>query len=218
MKTSKKGVKSEEYYTPAPKLKRLITILLQVQEKRVNLEAKKNAGEEAQSKDKGTLSKLENMANSKKVTVLNRYVFQSMANLTFLLEQMQKEPYIRKRFEDDIKVLFFKESSKRPGDPILFRFLRACVMKYERGKAHSTAETPDFRYILAEYMQRSVMMLMQEIGPHQSDLDALVLNKINEEVGNAFAWVKVFAQQPRRELDADMENRPEIYEQRPASF
>lgn len=218
MNSGLKGKKSEEYYTPNPVLKGLIRDLLQVHAKQQELKKKKHAGEGIDLEEKDALAVLENKTNRKKNNALNKHVFQSMANLTFLLEEMQKKPYIRERFEDDIKVLFFTESNKIPKDPIFLRFLIACVLKYERGKARSTDKTPDFRYILGEYMQRAVMILMQEAGPHKSDLDAFLVKKLDEEVLNAFSWVKVFAQQPRRDLDSYMKKRPALYKQRPALF
>lgn len=179
---SQKTKNGAGYYTPHPVLKGLIRDLLQVHAKQQELERKKYAGQEINDKEKDTLSKLVSRTNRKKTNALNKHVFQSMANLIFLFEEMQKKPYIRERFEDDIKVLFFTESNKKSGEPIFLRFLIACVLRYRRGKVRYIDETPDFRYILGEHMQRAVMILMQEVGPHKSDLDALVVEeKLNKE-------------------------------------
>ena len=61
------------------------------------------------NKETGNKLKREDL-NKRKVDVF-KIVFQSMANLTVLLENMVKHPYINSMFEEEVKALFFAKAS-----------------------------------------------------------------------------------------------------------
>ena len=106
----KKRVNAEDYYAPVDTLVDLIGNLLLTHQEDKKLDDRKLRREDIK-KAKKALTKDHELLNRQKVDVLNRHVFQAMANLTYLLEIMQREPYIRERFDDDIKKLFLTKSS-----------------------------------------------------------------------------------------------------------
>ena len=59
-------------------------------------------------KDKRKIRNLDRM----KVYILNKHIFQAMANLTFFFESIAESPELQEVFEDDIKELLFWRKKK----------------------------------------------------------------------------------------------------------
>lgn len=205
MNSSQESKKSRDYYTPVPYLKAVIKDLLQVQKKRQRVERKKYAGKDITSEE-DALAKMENRTNRKKNNVLNRHVFQSMANLTFLLEQMQKEPYIRERFEDDIKALFFAESTVIENkEPIFLRFLKSCVCESPDG-----ALPEDFRLILCHYLQWAASDMITHTSKFINRYRPHALESVLfEDIKRSLAWISFLS--PDRIPEFDKETRPALF-------
>ncbi|MGE5662092.1 MAG: hypothetical protein ACM3X1_07585 [Ignavibacteriales bacterium] len=141
-----------------------------------------------------------------------------MANLTVLLENMQKNSYIREIFEDDIIGLFLGESVKIDNKaPTFQRFLIASVCKKQIGEPDSAAEEPpntskpkpSFRFILSMLMQRIVYQMIQEEGPHKYGLDDFLKEVLYSDIKRPLAWTQVFAQHANR--DFDEKKRPALF-------
>lgn len=152
----------------------------------------------------------------RKVYVLNKHIFPALANLTVLLENMQRNSYIREIFEDDIIGLFLGESVKIDNKaPIFQRFLIASVCKKQIGEPDSAAEEPpntskpSFRFILSMLMQRIVYQMIQEEGPHKYGLDNFLKDVLYNDIKRPLAWTQVFAQHANR--DFDEKKRPALF-------
>jgi hypothetical protein len=217
----KKYPVAKESYDEPKTLLNLIDRFLRYQEWRDGLNMSIIAGEMTEGhavKHRIELQHEKDNIDKAKVDVLNIHIFPAMANLTVLLEKMREHPYIREVFEDDIKVLFLTESCKEPGNPIFFRFLRACLHKHTPDETRPADEKPDFRYVLCMFMQIAVYKMVEEGGPHEFDLAAFLKDILFDDMKRSLGWTKVFAQQPLRELNSDRKNRPELFERRPAQF
>ena len=165
MLTRTRSAKSTECYIPSTPLANLMRDMLQLSNR---LDRKKRAGGVTNKE----LARERKNHNRRKVYVLNNHIFPAMANLTVLLEHMQKNSYIREIFEDDIKGLFLGESSEIENKaPIFQRFLVASVCKKQIGEPNSAAKgspnpsKPSFRFILCMLMQWVVYQMIVEEGP-----------------------------------------------------
>jgi hypothetical protein len=219
MLTRIRSAKSAECYMPSTALANLMRNMLQLSNK-LNKE-KRAGGGKGSAKIKANITSKELVRerknhNRRKVYVLNNHIFPAMANLTVLLEHMQKNSYIREIFEDDIKGLFLGESTKIENKaPIFQRFLVASVCKKQVGEPNSAAEEspntskPSFRFILCMLMQWVVYQMIQEEGPHKYGLDNFLKDVLYDDMKRPLAWTQVFAQ--RASKDFDEKRRPALF-------
>jgi hypothetical protein len=209
MLTRTRSIKSTKCYMPSTAITNLMRDMLQLSNK---LGKKKRAGGVTNKE----LARERKNHNRRKVYVLNKHIFPAMANLTVLLENTQKESYIRDIFEDDIMALFLGESVK--GDnkaPIFQRFLVASVCKKQIGEPNSAAEeSPNtsklsFRFILSMLMQWVVYQMIREEGPHKYGLDNFLNDVLYDDLKRPLAWTQVFAQHANKHFDE--KRRPALF-------
>lgn len=186
----KNRVNAKDYYAPSTTLVRFIGNLLRLETAERELDEREDAGEDF---DKA-LKKVKHdrlLLNRRKVDVLNIHVFQSMANLTYLLEMMRQEPIIRDRFDEDIRDLFLTSSSLNDSSfmknkCIFERFIGAScrIMVDEKGEL-----VPDFRMVLLDIMQRLISKIMVVVGERHFDDPSLWKDAMKPDLQRAVAWV-----------------------------
>jgi hypothetical protein len=156
--------------------------------------------------EKKTLDKLENRVTRRKVDVINKHIFRSMANLTVLIEKMQQDLYIRERFEDDLKALFLGESAEIENkEPIFLRFLKACVCESPQGVL-----SLDFRLILCHYMQWAVYDMITHTKKFKNKDSSFPLeNVLFDDIKRSLAWTNFLSADRIPEFDKD--TRPPLF-------
>jgi hypothetical protein len=156
--------------------------------------------------EKRDLDRSENRLNKRKVDVINKHIFRSMANLTFLVEKMQANPYIRERFEDDLKALLSAESTVVENkEHIFLRFLKACACESPQG-----ALTEDFRLILCHYLQWAVYDMITHTSKFKNRDSPIPLESILfADIKRSLAWINFLS--PDRIPKFDKETRPALF-------
>jgi hypothetical protein len=221
-----KDIFTKECYRPSKSLTSLITELLRLGHEEFQRQQKESAGvisnEEITKERKEAKERRENL-NKQKVVVLNRHIFPAMANLTTLLEQMLVHPYIHEIFDKDLQALFFAQSKTSTDKEYIFRrFIRASMMhqirkqeKDEDGIERSvTTLLPEYRFIVCEIMQIALWeMVMGGVGTNKfkSHREGFLKDILVDDVGRAAAWMKMFADEPHRNLKLDTDKRPALF-------
>ena len=95
---------SKEGYTFSSTLAEFMNQMLQYYQIAETSQTEKNAGRDDSSNVDEKINKRN--LDRKKRYVLDKFIFQSMANMIFFFEYLKKYPDLREVFEDDIKELF----------------------------------------------------------------------------------------------------------------
>lgn len=163
-------------------------------------------------KDKRKIRNLDRM----KVYILNKHIFQAMANLTFFFESIAESPELQEVIEDDIKELLFwrkkkidkvQSENKKPlaidqTQAVFTRLIDAMLIWNER------KDPNNFRlgliYILHNIIFQKINNLaLTEFG------DTIANNIVQADMGRAWAWTKLYA--GRVEKDDEESNRPVLF-------
>jgi hypothetical protein len=157
---------------------------------------KYEVGEKLSKKEEEYGTKL----NRRKVDVLNRIIFPSMANVTFFLECLSTYPILKDIFEKDILELLglYQKSMKHGKSNIgmicpmysneTFVFARFISSALNNGNF----ERFDSRFYLLEYMQREVTKIISEMA--EDEFGEQFSSKITiQDMERAYAWVKLYA-------------------------
>jgi hypothetical protein len=153
----------------------------------------------------------------RKMDVLNKHIFPSMANLILLVEYMAKNRYVNEMFED-LKALFLSTSSKvekdkhKNTDWIFQRFIFNATMTTILGKNEDGVEDniplQDYRLILCDIMQQAVYRGMLAIGPHRFHHPQSAEKILMTDMERAFVWTQEISNEPRRHLHLQNDTRP----------
>jgi hypothetical protein len=172
----------------------------------------------------------------RKVDILNRYIFPSMANLTIFLEYIAQSyrkgggGYINRIFEEDLEALFLVKSivdKKREGYSIFRRLIDAIctfdvnisyidpkkIKKFEDVEIKDIKTKPigNFRLILYDIMQESINNHMTAIAPYIFN-DGLFINEtLGPDIARARAWTRMIAREAYMDLKFDKERRPALF-------
>jgi len=160
----------------------------------------------------------------RKVDVLNKHIFPSMANLTIFLEYMAESyrkgggGYINKIFEEDLEALFFAKSTvdkSKQGTSIFRRFINA-ICTFDINTSHietkdtKTRPIGNFRLILCDIMQESINERL--VGTGQFIFDGLFINEtLGPDMGRARAWTRMLAREAYMDLKFDKERRRALF-------
>jgi len=134
--------------------------------------------------------------DKKKVNILNKYIFQSLANLTYFFEFLNKYPELISDFENDIEELFGYKgphmySSK--GDQfkycVFLRFIEAIL---NTDKANDITR---FRVFVINTLQHSLLSKINNIYLEKSmkeedEEHSLYTNVISNDISRCKAWIK----------------------------
>lgn len=182
MKRPLKVRNTSECYVPSS------TLVRYLEEKLRSVEIvldKTTRGEELSKEDRSDRLLLDR----RKVDILNKVIFPSMANVTYFLEFINEHPILRESFENDLKELLGVEQG--PGDRspiaretfIFGRFVNAAIA---RG---SGTNSSDFRTLLLDAMQYSISQEVTDLCTAIHG-DEMINSVIVPDMSRALAWVR----------------------------
>jgi hypothetical protein len=144
-----------------------------------------------------------------KVYVLNRHVFESMANVTYFLESAARlefelgEKEADPVFEDEIRELLFgvKDNRFDRYQPVLYRFLHAALSwSFEK-------DPTNFRLELIHTLQQIVYSNLSKIAIKELS-DDMVNNVISPDIGRVYVWTKLYASRVEKRDKNELVHRP----------
>jgi hypothetical protein len=147
-----------------------------------------------------------------KVHVLNKHVFESMANLTYFLETAARlefelgEKEVDPIFEDEIRELLFgvKDNKFDKYPHVLYRFLGAAL-------AWSFEKDPtNFRLELIHTLQQIVYNQLSNIAIKELS-DDMVNLVISPDVGRVYVWTKLYAGRVQKRDKNEIVHRPVLF-------
>jgi hypothetical protein len=174
----------------------------------------------------------------RKVDVLNRYIFPSMANLTVFLEYIAESyrkgggGYINKIFEEDLEALFFAKSivdKSKKGASIFWRLINAIcffdanisyidpkkIKKIDHVigiKDIKTRPIGNFRLVLCDIMQELINRRLVAAGQFTFNDGLLFINEtLGPDMNRARAWTRMLAGEAYQDLKFDKERRPALF-------
>jgi hypothetical protein len=163
-------------------------------------------------KDKRKIRNLDRM----KVYILNKHIFQAMANLTFFFESIAESPELQEVFEDDIKELLFwrkkkidkvQSENKKPlaidqTQAVFTRLIDAMLIWNER------KDPNNFRLGLIYILQNIIFQKINNLALTEFG-DTIANNIVQADMGRVWAWTKLYA--GRVEKDDEESNRPVLF-------
>ncbi|MGD1838538.1 MAG: hypothetical protein ACPKPY_10845 [Nitrososphaeraceae archaeon] len=167
------------------------------------------------------LEKKNNSLKKRKVWILDKYIFPSMANLVVFFECLEKNPEIRELFEDDIKELlgYVKEpldktkedqSSYFARHNIITRFLESLLYNN-----FFKNDPNNFRLELLSDIQRIIFNQITSLARYESDMSG-VDSIIQNHMGQAWIWTKSYAYRYNKSEQGKVDSQSEPH--RPINF
>lgn len=222
MTQEKEIYKSQHCYFVDDNVKKFVRNALNLERDKNKFKEQKSAAGTSRQKDaieiKSTLEDFRRRKRSldaRKVTILNTYVFPSMAIITYFMEELAHSPLLYDMFEEEVKELFLGIGRKEGEGTIFNRFVRACISrpipqttKGNRSR-NEGEESPDFRIILGEWMQRAVYEIIKELGPRKFDDVHFQENVLLFDMNRALSYTKQVARGAIADFDED--RRPPLF-------
>ena len=214
MSSAEKYSKAEKSYQPSEYLTNLLEKYLLYHKRKTEFTDRilaEGMSEEQANAVKEDLKHVKDNLDKEKVDILNKYIFRAMANLTVLVEKVQEDPYIREIFENDLKALFFAESTEiEANTPVFLRFIRGCV--YHNSQVSSTDMASDFRFILAYFMQHTIHEMIKKEASYKLEKENKYLfDAVLADMMRSLAWTHFFSGEARRGLTFRKERRPVLF-------
>jgi hypothetical protein len=229
----RKGKNSNQSYAPAKATVNFMRDVLQLGKEIEGLEERLNAAghsslNDASPDDIKTYRELMTQKRNldrRKVDVLSKYIFPSMANLTVFIECIAESyrkgcgGYINKIFEEDLEALFFAKSTvdkSKKGTYIFKRLIDAiCTfdINISQIETKDTKKRPigGFRLVLCDIMQESINKRLVAVGPFRFN-DGLFIDKtLGPDMDRARAWTRMLAQEAYEDLKFHKEGRPALF-------
>lgn len=145
-------------------------------------------------------TKFYNNVRQRKIRVLEKVIFPSMANLVVFFEEL-KDPQLRNDFEDDIKELFGYignyqlEKGKSGYQNIMVRFMESLLFLDIDKKDYSD----DFRLGLIGDIQNILYYKIRYLaikefveGKKPAEADTEICDIINSHMRQAYAWARMY--------------------------
>lgn len=154
------------------------------------------AGEgEIPEEEKLKLKKIKRNLDRRKVDVLNKHIFRSMANLIILFDNLAEHPELRNIYEEDVKELlgFIGQNAKKYEDNIVTRLLESILTW------NTNREPINFRLELMSSIQNVIFHKLIDLSLMDENLGESVTNMIvNPDVGRALIWCRMFSAKYRQ--------------------
>ena len=154
------------------------------------------AGEgEIPEEEKLKLRKIKRNLDRRKVDVLNKHIFRSMANLIIFFDNLAEHPELRNIYEEDVKELlgFIGQNAKKYEDNIVTRFLQSILTW------NTNREPINFRLELMSSIQNVIYHKIVNLSLMDENLGESVTNMIvNPDVGRALIWCRMFSAKYRQ--------------------
>jgi hypothetical protein len=187
---------SKNSYAVSATLDQLLKDQLQYFQEDEKLNKRKVAGEgDIPEDEKQKLNKTKRNLDRRKVDVLDKHVFRSMANLILFFDNLAKHPELRYVYEEDLKELlgFIGQNAKKYEDNIVTRLLRSIL-------TWNTNRDPiNFRLELMSSIQNVLFHEIINLTLMDENLGESITNTIvNPDVGRALIWCRMFSAKYRQ--------------------
>jgi hypothetical protein len=183
-------------YTFSSKLDNFMKEQLQYLELKNIIDDKKNAegniSEEAWesiSKEEMKLNKNKRKLDRRKVYILDKHIFPSLANLVIFFDYLEKNPELRKLFEGDVKELLgFIGQYAKYEDNIITRLLQS-ILKWD-----TNSDPNNFRLELISSIQNVLYHKITDLTLTDKNLgDSITSGIVGPDVGRALLFARMFS-------------------------
>jgi hypothetical protein len=227
MNQEKEISKSHQCYFVNDNVKKFVTNALNLERNRNKFKEQRSAAGIARQKEAIEIKRIseefrrrKRSLDARKVTILNTYVFPSMAIITYFMEELAHSPLLYDMFEEEVKELLLATGKKEGEGSIFNRLVRACisrpVLQKKKGKGKRKRNeddevSPDFRIMLGEWMQRAVYEIVKELGPRKFDDAHFQQNVLLFDMNRALSYTKQIARGAKVEFDEGRRPHPCLY-------
>jgi hypothetical protein len=171
---------------------------------------RKEAGEDIPKDEKLKLNKIKRNLDRRKVDVLDKHIFRSMANLVVFFDNLAEHSELRTMYEEDVKELlgFVGQNAKKYEDNIITRLLQS-ILSWDTNR-----DPINFRLELMSSIQNVIYNEIINLTLMDENLGESVTNMIvNPDVGRALIWCRMFSakyrqSEKKREDQVREPNRP----------
>ena len=180
--------KGQKYFTPNKELLRCMEETLQIKRKAEKL---KLHGEELSGIDKIK----ERNLRTNKTRILDKIIFQSMANLTFFLDSVSRHPQLQSVFDDDLKDLFGirRNNSNAQNRGFMFGKLMGGILTYEPYAVdNKVKDKNNFRIVLLHALQYGIFQFMTQLI-HEEFNTPGTIKIVLDDLSRAVAWINFYA-------------------------
>jgi hypothetical protein len=154
--------------------------------------AEGNISEEAWesiSKEEMKLNKNKRKLDRRKVYILDKHIFPSLANLVIFFDYLEKNPELRKLFEGDVKELLgFIGQYAKYEDNIITRLLQS-ILKWD-----TNSDPNNFRLELISSIQNVLYHKITDLTLTDKNLgDSITSGIVGPDVGRALLFARMFS-------------------------
>jgi hypothetical protein len=154
--------------------------------------AEGNISEEAWesiSKEEMKLNKNKRKLDRRKVYILDKHIFPSLANLVIFFDYLEKNPELRKLFEGDVKELLgFIGQYAKYEDNIITRLLQS-ILKWD-----TNSDPNNFRLELISSIQNVLYYKITDLTLTDKNLgDSITSGIVGPDVGRALLFARMFS-------------------------
>ena len=177
-------------YAESYTLKSLLQDQLRYFQAEKDFQKRKEAGEDIPTSEKLKLNKIKRNLDRRKVDVLNKHIFRSMANLIIFFDNLAEHPELRNLYEEDVKELlgFIGQNAKKYEDNIVTRLLQSILTW------NTNIEPINFRLELILSIQNVLYHKILDLTLMDKNLGDSITNTIvNPDVGRALIWSRMFS-------------------------
>jgi hypothetical protein len=177
-------------------------------EERLNLDKKIDKLHAAGKDLPKNLRSQDDSLGSRKVRILDEYVFQPMANLFYFFMMVSEHPELQERFENDIKDLLGVRRLNPGREQYGYVFIRLIESILLIKPKERSLNEGDFRLILLHILQEIVILGIQKSLPPILK-DRQRFGMMLEDITRAAGWTSMLAFPVKDEYDLDNKGRYE---------
>ena len=181
--------------------------LVKFLEEKLRFEKERNSklpGEKLSKNDQKKGQELKRMKNY----ILNKHVFQSMANLVTFFEYVSKNPELQQVFDDDIYELLLGGKENGSHDVVIYRRFLESTIKWD-WKSDPSNFRLTLLYTLQNVIFQNFPFIMNDVlmgETYSSELG----NAVRQDLSRAYLWTKMLASKTRYEKSDDF-HRPVLF-------
>jgi hypothetical protein len=187
--TEDKRDRINKSYVFSSTLKGFMTDWIRYFEDQKKLGEKKFAGEDVDKDEQRKLDKTKKLLQRRKVDVLDKHIFPSMANLVLFFKCLEDHPELREIYEEDVKELLgFIGKNAKYEDNIITRLL-VSILQW-----NINMDPNNFRLELISSIQNVMYNKILALTLMDENLGDSITNTIvNPDVGRALIWSRMFS-------------------------
>ena len=172
------------------------------------IDDRRDVGEDV-SKERINHNKTKRLLQRRKVDVLDKHIFRSMANLVLFFKYLEDHPELREIYEEDVKELLgFIGKNAKYEDNTITRLLQSML------KWNINSDPNNFRLELISSIQNVIYNKILVLTLMEENLGESITNTIvNPDVGRALIWSRMFSaryknSEKKKEDQTKEPNRP----------